>query len=354
MKISREAMLGSLDIIRPAVASKDLVEELVHLWFDGTTVMAYNDKVGIEVPMKTDFVGGLRGSLVLGMLGASRAKEVVLEPVKGKDDQMRMTAAAAKITLPLLPEERKVWEFPDTKRAQMSVISADLIGALEKALVTVGTDISVADQLGVTLISDGNTLCLYSTDSNSMTECLVPKPKDYKGDRVILSSEFCEQLVRLCKNGGHLSVLKDCVIAENPSGTRLYGRLIESTRPLRFVEVIERILPPKHKDKMIAIPSRTKLILERLSVLLEGHPGHRTTMGIAEGALYVEAKTAYGELSEDVKIEGEHAEVEVEIDHSLIKRVLPYATQMLLVETALILTGDNDYMHLIATYQKHD
>src|SRR5665213_2710561 len=101
MKLERKAFLDALETVKPGLAAKSQVDAFAHVWFDGKTVMAYNDTdLGVECPFVSELKGGLRGPLLLGMLGASRAKEVDLSPAA--KEEMLLKAGGTKLTLPLM------------------------------------------------------------------------------------------------------------------------------------------------------------------------------------------------------------------------------------------------------------
>src|SRR5258708_37719206 len=111
MSYLRKDFLDILNIARPALASKDLVEELVCFWFVNDKVYAYNDVIGIQLPLKTDFTGGIRGSLILGLLDKSRAKDIFIEPIN--DGEMLLRAANTRLTMPLFEDKRSLWDVPE-------------------------------------------------------------------------------------------------------------------------------------------------------------------------------------------------------------------------------------------------
>ena len=55
MKINRIELLSILKTAAPALSSnKNLVEVMAYFWFDGKTVSAYDDMIGIQVNFEQD------------------------------------------------------------------------------------------------------------------------------------------------------------------------------------------------------------------------------------------------------------------------------------------------------------
>lgn len=351
MNLERKLLLDTLNIIKPGLASKDLVEELTCVWANGTYIYAYNDLIGIQVPFKTDFMGGLRGSLLLGLLDKSRAKEVSISTLNG-GNEMLLKAANARLTLALLEENRALWEVPEFDKSKSFVIGKEFIEALENVLISVGGDTSVPDQLGVTLLATNDTLDLFTTDNSTISWQRLAKPKSYNVERVIIPAVFCEQLLRLCKEGAHLIVTEDSVMAQNAKGIFLFSRLVESSRPLDLADMVGSSLPETYEKDLITIPSRLKLALERVSVVLENHVGQPADFFIEENnvnTLKMFGKTDLGEIRDSMKLDQEHLPVRISVDPSLIKRALVKRTQFLLTDNCMVLAGPGDFVHLIST-----
>lgn len=347
MKYARVALLDALNTVKPALASKDLIEELSHVWFDGKTITAYNDAdLGIQVPFKADFVGGIRGSLLLGLLHASRAKEVEIEPTE--DGQMKLQAARTRGKLPVLDAERRVWEFPAVNMKASFDINEAFLRALKAVLVSVGNDTSIPEKLGVTIMAGGGQVRMFTTDSKSVAAVKVAAPKgDWlkNGARVILPTAFCEQVLRLCAGGGFMIIGKDHVIAGNADGVHVYARLVDCPYPLDFTGTVAKHskLPD---DVRFEVPPKLALALDRAIVLLEGVVGETVDMSIAAGKLRLEAHAeGRGNLKDFITLEGVQ-DAELRVDPNLVKRALPYATEMGITEDAVVLLGADDFVYL--------
>ncbi|HKX35117.1 MAG TPA: hypothetical protein VJM79_00425 [Rhizorhapis sp.] len=350
MKCERIALLDAVNTVKPALAVKDLIEELAHVWFDGQTMTAYNDAdLGIQVPFETPFIGGIRGSLLLGLLINSRAKDVELDD--SEEGHMKIVAARTRAKLAVLDAERAVWQFPEINRKAALDITPDFVRALKAVLVSVGNDTSIPEKLGVTLLADDE-LRMFTTDSKAICGVSVAMPKGKglrKGDSIILPTAFCEQILRLCAAGGFLELRKDCAIAGNASGVLVYARLVDVTKPLPFVETIDRHnkFP---KGARFEIPSKLALALERSIVLLEGLVGETVNISAMAGKLRLEASAeGRGTIKDFITLPEGVPDIEINVDPSLVKRALVLATHMAINSDAVVLTGDDGLVYLAST-----
>ena len=84
MKLERKELLAALKACKPALAEKDPLTQLLCLWFSGQSLFAYNNVIGIDAPLETDFKGGVQGALLFGLVSNSLAKQAEIT-VDGSD-----------------------------------------------------------------------------------------------------------------------------------------------------------------------------------------------------------------------------------------------------------------------------
>lgn len=350
MNIDRIALLAAINTVKPALATKDLVEELCMVWFDGQHAMAYNDaELGIQVPFKCPFTGGIRGELLLGLLSNSRAREITLDP--DGDGKMKLKAARMKAELSVLNGSRSIWQFPEPNKKASFPIPEAFIAGLKAVLVSVGNDTSIPEKLGVTVQFHGG-VTLYSTDSVSMAQVQLEMNTKAKAKSIILPTAFCEQLLRLCSKGGFIELRDDCAIAGNEDGVNIFARLVYSAKPLNFASIIE-----KHerwsKGAEMEVPDRLPLALERALVLLNGVPKAAVDFTIEEGHLTLETKAdGRGHAKDVISIPDHVPDISVRLDPELIKRALPFAESMIFTNAALIMRAGDDFTYIAATTEK--
>src|SRR5262245_14583013 len=99
-RMERVALLEKWQLVAPALSDKELSPVLNRLWFQGDTVMAFNDQIAIETKLKTDFKGAVPGRVLIDMLVASpNAKQVEF---KLSDDDLLVKAGNTKLNLKVL------------------------------------------------------------------------------------------------------------------------------------------------------------------------------------------------------------------------------------------------------------
>ncbi len=344
----RTEFLEKLYIAEPALSDKDLIPVLSHFWFDGKELVAFNDQIAISVPCKSTFTGAVPGKLLVNLMAKSKAKKVELLP---ENDQLIVKAASSKIKLALLPEKSfdGIFEMPKVdKESQVPVDTASLVSALENCLLSVGTDVSLPDQLGVTMIRDNKLLLFFSTNDVTFSNTILGMKKKAKlPERVILSTIFCKNLLVLAKGA------KDCklYVEEDHTlfvadGVHLYGRTLHTDDPIPFVKIMQQHLPKNYAAKFVSIPSKLRLVIERAMVIAESSVSNRaTTITVADGKMKFQSKSELGEITDSVMLSGHHGNVTTVLDPKLLRHACTEFDKILLQEHCGILRkGDSIYM----------
>lgn len=345
MKIPRLDLLTAAKLAEPALAAKAIVEELTYFWFTGEELIGYNDILGITVPLKSEFQGGLKGSLLIGLLEKSRAKAVEFTHIS--ENELLIKAANARLNLSFASMDRAIWTEPQFRDPVQFAITKEFLQCISDVLVSVGFDTSVPDQLGVSLLPDNDILYFFTTDSKTISRAILPLDCTGLPDRVILPLSFCEQLLKLCKKGGKILIAEDSICAVSESGVKLFGRLIETRNPLAYHATVNQAMSQLNGDELVTIPNRFKLAIERVSIVLENNVGEPASFAIENGILSMYAKTSLGEIKDSMRLEEQHKAVDAHIDPALVKRSVDGCSAFAIGPSCMFLSKEN-FIHLIS------
>src|SRR5450631_3564229 len=87
MKIDRAVLVGALERVKPALMSVGSIPSLKHVWLDGEFLYAHNGSAGIRLNYETELKPcGILGSVLIGLLKSTTAKEVELTQGKAQVD----------------------------------------------------------------------------------------------------------------------------------------------------------------------------------------------------------------------------------------------------------------------------
>lgn len=360
MKIGRTELLGLVKALSPAVASsRNQLPELAHIWFDGQFASAYDDLLGIKIKFKTEFTGGVLGEKLLGILERSRARDVDIE-LDG--DDLLMKIGAARIKLTRRPISDWFWK-PEVPEQDGYGVTKDFQRAIDTVLLSVGaSNVLNPEQRGITVIQNGKTADLYSTDAVSLSWAKVDTTNQKvfsHSNRLILPTQFCQQLKGL-KSKAELRFDENAVYCltsavlvegkkekdeERPATTAealIFSKLVEDEDPVSFEDVVKQNIADA--NERVETPAQLKLRAERALVLLGSEPAE---LSVDDNHLYLYAQTPYGEVDDVLKIDG-HPNVETMIDVSLLVRALDRCDRMAVTKQSLVLSGPNDFLHIIA------
>lgn len=337
MILNREKLLKAVETVSPALEKKPLIEELTCIWLDGETMTAYNDaSLGIQIPFKSEVKGGIKGSLLLALLQSSRVAEVEL--TAEANDNARLKAGRAKLDLALLPVDKAMWELPNVDGEKPFKPSQNFLDGLKDVQVSIGTNVSVPEQLGVTVFSDDGIIELFTQDFNTLSWASDSKTKGFPlkaKERAVLPALFTEQLVALGDKDTEIVITKDNVLATTSDGTKLFARLIHVPEPMDFMQTIKDL-----EYKPFVIPKRWPMILERAIILLGEESEGTVDLTIHENVLRVYVKTNLGELRDSSKLDNEPGNINVSVRPDLLKRGLEICTEMAITTQNTIMIGD--------------
>jgi DNA polymerase III sliding clamp (beta) subunit (PCNA family) len=344
--MQRTELFETLERISPGLASIDMIPILVHLWFNDTTVMAYNDYIAIEAKCKTGLKCAIPGQTLISMLRHSLAKTVDLS-IANKEVLIKM--GRSNLKLGMLPPEDFIFTMPrPAKGTELQIDFKRFRTVIECCMRSVSTDTSVPDQLGVTLILNGENLELYSTNNSTISTGKVPlKGKAPFKDRVVLSGDFCKQLLELTKTPGspQIWVADDHTLLKNGDIT-LFGKLVEVDKPLPFTNMLSHHLPKNYKQQTIELPKQLKMVLMRAMVITDSPTEQtRTTITVKDGEMLLISKSGKGEIKDRIKVEG-HPDVSVKLEPKLLSLGLDDFKNLLITDQCSIMSNGSQ-MYLV-------
>lgn len=347
----RTELLEKLTLAQPALNDGTLIPVLSHFWFTGTHLMAYNDLISISTPLETDFSGAIPGETLVSLLKASRSKELTIGP--DKSGNVLIKAGTGRFKLPLLPPDAFIFEMPvmpDGKGLPKNA-REELVDAFKTCLMSVGTDTSVPEQLGVTVIPDGEKLLLFSTNFATMTHVTVPVTgSSTLKERVILPRAFVQQFVQMVKGGEEtLLVIRRDHAMFKVGETQVFGRLIETNNPLDFPRLLKSHLPKDHEKLLSDIPAKMKLILDRAVIIADSKIDQQKTVITAqEGEITFTSKSERGEVRDTMKASTQQTDVEIMVEPKLIRTGCDGFDKYLITKGCVAMTRGNA-IYMVAT-----
>ena len=99
MKIEKEKLIKALEIVKPGLASKEMIEQSTSFAFMGGRVVTYNDEISISHPVEDmDITGAVKADELYKLLGKLKTKTIQLV-IKNNEIRLKSGKALAGITL---------------------------------------------------------------------------------------------------------------------------------------------------------------------------------------------------------------------------------------------------------------
>lgn len=349
--MERTVLLKKLEICAPALSSADIIAVMSHFWFTGSRVMAYNDAIAISTAFKSEFKGTLPGMTLLNTLRSSKAKDAEFA-VDGSELTVKLASTRGKFGY--FEPDAFIFAMPKVQGdGPLPVDAADFMRAVECCLRSVSHDTSNPDHLGVTVIPGKKQLSLFATDTATMSAATVPLEKGRAApfkDRVVLSSEFCRQMLVLSKGVEkfYLEILDDHALLV-VGDTVLWGSLIESKDPTDFHANFAHLCSEATLTKLVELPTKLAGIVDRAMIVGESKADRaRTNITEDGGRLRFFTKSDHGEMTDTLLVGAEHAGVNVRVEPRLLKNGLGFFNRMLFTSDTVIMSNDHGDLYLIA------
>jgi DNA polymerase III sliding clamp (beta) subunit (PCNA family) len=347
MDISHPLLLTALKTAEAALSSRPEPAALRCFWFTGTTVRATDGFIGIEVPLETDFKGGVPGKVLLGFIASMNRKMVKVVP---KDKTLVFSAGRSRIVLPLNTDDVDgVWQFDGEEEHQgQFLITDDWKAALRFCSLCVTNNTTDDERRGLTFAPEGKSLNVYATDSASMAWAQMDMPDGWEAERVPLPGEFIHQVLQ---HTGDTDVdtfhlYESTARAVLAGGVEVHTLFLNVASPTNFQNAIKRY---SHNMEPIRIPATFGPALERAALLKDDKDGVVATLKFGEEKEFrVEASSSFGNLKERVPHEGEHSQIIFKVDPEMVLRALNGRETMIAGTRCLTLVGPDNFTYMVA------
>lgn len=336
--MNRSELVKTLELVKPALATTNMVPIFQCFTFDGDAVAAYDDTIAIQGPVDAgDTPFAIHGNTLLGLLSNSSAEEVNFD---FKGDTAILTLGKTVSKLPFSPEENFIFNPPGDNFTAKVPFTPSLAEAIKMCLETVSSDATQAALLGVTIQGDK----LYSCNGDALTR--VHLKHGGKG-RVLMSTQFCSAVIKLWSTlaitKGTLHFSDEWVFA-NFGDWKVWGRILEVQDPIDFEALIKKTI--KTKTSTLALPDGFEEALSRARVLADPE-SQKTVITVAKGKVKMLTETHMGEIKDELTLKG-HPDVDANVNASHLQRAIGYCDQIAFLDNCTVLEKAPDVLLLVS------
>lgn len=325
MKLQKTELEKALAIVKPGLASKDLIEQATSFAFINGSVITYNDEISISHPIKN-----------LDLEGAIKAEELYLFLKKVKQEEIDLTITENEIQFKagrtragfVLQKEVSLPLKSLKKKGKWGKLPEEFCHYLKMAMGAAGRDMSEPILTCVNIRKDG---FMDASDNYKLIRCETGEEMPL--DDFLLPAEAAVKILPLKPT--HITSGKGWVHFKNKDNTVISCRIYpEDTYPDKSkwldIDGIKITIP----KTMIEILDRCAIFSKRVHILDEEIKIH-----IEKGKMQVDAKSDTGWIKDSTKIKHSDDPITFSITRYLLADILKEADTFLLSEKALRFEG---------------
>lgn len=335
--MDRVGLVKTLELLKPALDSKNLVPIFSCFMFKHGSVTANNDVIAITAPSELEAECAIHGLTLLGILSSSSSDDVSIE-LNGQNAIVTLGKSISK--LPFEGSDAFIFDEPTEKFQVKIAYTEGLNQAILECLETVSVDETQKKLHGVTI--DGSRL--FSCNGDTITRVVI---KDKSPTRCLMPTAFCEAVTKLWSSlsmvKGTLQFNEEWVFA-NFEDWAVYGRLLAIDDPIDFDDLIKRTV----KSKIAAQPAPDGLVeaLSRARVLADPE-SQQTELTISKGKLNLLTRTHMGEVRDTLSFKG-HPDITANVNAAYLHKALQRCDKIAVYDNCVVLEKDSDVLLVVS------
>jgi len=332
MKISKKNLQEALNIVKPGLSSKEVVEQSTSFAFMGDRVITYNDEVSISHPIEgLELEGAIHAEELYKMLGKLKKDEIDLSLT---EEEIIIKSGKTKAGLRLQSEIRlPLEEIGET--GKWKKITGDFLTALNFVKGACSSDMSKPVLTCVNLKKDGTV-----QSSDGFRIAVFNLEKIAIADELLIPASSINKIVDIKPT--QIAEGEGWVHFKNETGTILSCRIFEDRFPdtSRFLDI---------KGDELNFPEHISDILDTASIFSTGAGNdEKISIELSSGKIVMKGENEYGWLEEKAKVDYEGEDISFNITPYLFRDILKQTTSGILSSTSIKFTGENwEYLALL-------
>ena len=324
--------MNSIEVVGITLSKNTDLDSVGRLCFDGKTVYANNETIGIVAPYRTKLKGSVSGNPLIALIRNVGDIDLI---EKGELVIAKKRKGATKLTMRL----GELTPFPYRMEDDSVIELKEGYGALiRNVMVSMGTDGGKPDILGCSMVLSRGKILFVSSNNVSATKvtikCHAMEEKCYTMPPI-----FWEAFDKILGGGYQLEAVgyADNMVAFYFSGSVvLIGRTLEGTNPNKILDTIDDMYS---MDDGFQVPTNLLESLKRTSIV-STEQNQQTQIRVKDRYIHLDTVGALGEVRDRVKVDSDISTELATLPYYLCK-VLPIATKLSLAESAISVKGKN-------------
>lgn len=328
MKINKQDLQTALEIVKPGLANKEIIEQSSSFAFLENKIATYNDEISVSYPIKgIELQGAVRAEELYELLRKIDSEEIDVE-ING--DELLFKAGKLKaglvfqseIHLPLdeVNEEKNWKELPEEFTHDLMFVKDSCSRDMSQRVLT----------------------CVHATDSflqaSDGFQIMKLTQAGWPLDDYLIPAEHISEIHKV--EPTHVAETSGWLHFKNPNGTEISARILVDSFPNTddfFGVKGEKIIFPKEMSKILeramVFSKREQSVDEVIDIKLKG------------GKALIHGENNYGWFEEKTVVKHKGDEISFSISPALLKNILSRSNKCIVGDEKLQFVGkDWDYV----------
>lgn len=339
--MNRLDLQDALSMVKAGLSSAEFIPVMTHFCFDGETVHAFNDVIGIIAELETPLSCAVPGDLLMKLLPTLPNDEVNF---KVKDGKVTMTSGKSVTHLPILDQESFVLKLPNETGTAFTANSNFLVG-LKRCASGCGEDAQKLAEIGITMTIKNGAISLYSTDNATVSRHIVSGVEvDCQDATLVIPRIFADNVISVCENIGDEKVIitwgDSWIIAEIQDEVTIFSRLID-VDAYDFESIFSAHIPNTDLP-IFTLPDALNRCLERSKILLSSVHDKAIEVVVDESNLtvYVTSPVS-GDSKDEIELPLKLGDFRFKINPELILKTQKITSQFAFLEDVVVAREGN-------------
>lgn len=327
MKISKSDLKRALEIVKPGLANKEIIDQTTSFAFIDGKVITYNDEICITHPIKDiNFQGAVRAEELYKFLGKSEADEI---DITINENEIVMKAGRSKVGLPLQVKILLPLDEELTQKGKWKNLPENFVSALTFAEASCSRDLSNAKMICVHINEQG---FIEGTDNLRISHWNLKSPIPFP--TILVPHTSILEVVKI--NPIQAAKGNGWVHFKNEEGTIISCRVFNE----KFVDTAP-FLNSKEKGKVVDFPSSLTAALDRAQIFVEKQEEKDVNLTLNDKFLTVSSESERGWFKENIPTKNKGEAFTFMIAPNFLKAILSKTTKCELFKGRLKFEGED-------------
>lgn len=334
MEYNKGVLLATLQMVKPGLARKGIIEQFQHFIFTGTDVLTYNDDICVSHPLETDFKCSVQAEDFFKVINGIKGDKV---DIKYEEERLLITSDKTKATLSTMGdgEATSFIEVLDLKGLQekWQQLPEDFISAAFLCMFSASA-----------AMTHGVLTCIFINDNKIVSSDEIRISlyglKQGLGAKVLIPARAAVELVKFPIMYYHFN--DNWAHFGTSTGVIFSSRVMDGEYP--DVEPFFQV-----EGQKVKLPKELKELVDGVSFMTDGEVelDRKIELKIEEGAISCKAEKDIGWIEKQMDFPFKRSPFSFVINPLFFSQVLTHATTMVVSEDAALFTS-GDFHHVIS------